>query len=115
MTDIKADTHTTTHIETALPWSPQELRLVRRIDMRIMPWLCITFAMSLIDRTNISAARIAGMKRDLHLGGNRYSIVLMVFFITYIAVELPSNALIRRLSVKGYLPVLVAAWGAGDS
>ncbi|KAL2789226.1 major facilitator superfamily domain-containing protein [Aspergillus keveii] len=112
--NIENENGSTIHIEgTPAPHytKEEEKRLMRRIDLHVMPWLCLTYALSLIDRTNIGAARVAGMEADLNLTGNRYSIVLMIFFITYIAVELPSNALIRRLGVKIYLPCLVAAWG----
>ncbi|KAL3495814.1 phthalate transporter [Aspergillus germanicus] len=112
--NIENENGSTIHIEgTPAPHytKEEEKRLVRRIDLNVMPWLCLTYALSLIDRTNIGAARVAGMEADLNLSENRYSIVLMIFFITYIIVELPSNALIRRLGVKIYLPCLVAAWG----
>ncbi|KAL3440880.1 major facilitator superfamily domain-containing protein [Aspergillus insuetus] len=112
--NLEIEDGSTIHIEgtpAPLYTKEEEKRLIRRIDLHVMPWLCLTYALSLIDRTNIGAARVAGMEVDLNLSGNRYSIVLMIFFITYIAVELPSNALIRRLGVKIYLPCLVAAWG----
>lgn len=44
--------------------------------------LCIVFGLSLLDRTNISAAYIAGLAADLKLTiNNRYNIALLVFFI----------------------------------
>jgi hypothetical protein len=44
--------------------------------------LCVVFGLSLLDRTNISAAYIAGLAVDLRLAiENRYNIALLVFFI----------------------------------
>lgn len=44
--------------------------------------LCIVFGLSLLDRTNISAAYIAGLAKDLRLDiGARYNIALLIFFI----------------------------------
>jgi hypothetical protein len=44
--------------------------------------LCFVFGLSLLDRTNISAAYIAGLAVDLKLAiENRYNIALLVFFI----------------------------------
>jgi hypothetical protein len=44
--------------------------------------LCFVFGLSLLDRTNISSAYIAGLATDLRLGiENRYNIALLVFFI----------------------------------
>jgi MFS family permease len=90
----------------------KEKNLVRKIDMMVMPWLCILYAFSFIDRSNISAAKIAGMAEDLHLTGYRYSIALLVFFPTYIAIEIPSNYLIKRVGTKYWMAFLICAWGA---
>lgn len=63
--------------------------------------LCVVFGLSLLDRTNISAAYIAGMSTDLELTvGARYSIALLVFFIGYALFEIPSNLVIRRLGAQ---------------
>ncbi|KAH7069168.1 retrograde regulation protein 2 [Paraphoma chrysanthemicola] len=75
--------------------------------------LCIVFGLSLLDRTNISAAYIAGLAVDLRLAiENRYNIALLVFFIGYALFELPSNYVIRRLGARIWLSFLIIAWGA---
>lgn len=43
-----------------------------------------------MDRTNIGLAAVAGMNEDLNLTGNRYTIIIMVFFVMYITFEIPS-------------------------
>lgn len=74
--------------------------------------LCVVFGLSLLDRTNISAAYIAGMSADLELTvGARYSIALLVFFIGYALFELPSNLVIRRLGAQWWLSFLIISWG----
>ena len=73
--------------------------------------LCIVFGLSLLDRSNISAAFIAGMSTDLELTGSRYNIALLVFFIGYGLFELPSNAVIRRLGARWWLSFLITTWG----
>lgn len=75
--------------------------------------LCIIFGLSLLDRTNISSAYIAGLGPDLQLNvGDRYSIALLVFFIGYGIFELPSNMVIRRLGARLWLSFLIIVWGA---
>jgi len=70
----------------------------KKLDLRVFPMLCTVFGLSLLDRTNISTAYIAGLAEDLGLNiGSRYSIALLVFFGGYAVFELPSNAIIRRL------------------
>jgi hypothetical protein len=58
-------------------------RLIRKIDIRLLPVLAVIYAFALIDRVNLPNARIAGMDEDLGLSiGNRYSLVVMIFFVS---------------------------------
>ncbi|ENH73635.1 hypothetical protein FOC1_g10002887 [Fusarium oxysporum f. sp. cubense race 1] len=50
----------------------EKRRLIRRIDLRLVPIVGLMYCVSLIDRTNVAAASIAGMMEDLRLIGNRY-------------------------------------------
>lgn len=92
--------------------TPEKSRhLIRRIDLRLLPTLCILYALAYMDRTNISNAKIAGMEDDLVLTGNRYNIILLAFFPAYIIFEIPSNAVLRRAGVARWLGFLVVGWG----
>ncbi|OJJ66110.1 hypothetical protein ASPBRDRAFT_666373 [Aspergillus brasiliensis CBS 101740] len=42
--------------------------IISRIDRRLLPICGLITSVSLIDRTNVSNAAIAGMNEDLHLG-----------------------------------------------
>lgn len=56
----------------------------RRIDLRLLPILGLIYCISLIDRSNLGLAMIAGMSKDLQLAkGNRYGIVVLLFFVAY--------------------------------
>jgi hypothetical protein len=60
----------------------------------------------------ISAARIAGMNQELGFNiGDRYSIALLVFFITYFIFEIPSNVVLRKVGAANWLAFLCMAWG----
>lgn len=86
-------------------------KLLRRVDWHIVSWLSILYALSLLDRTNIGSAKVAGMEVDLELTGNRYSVVSLLLFPTYILLEVPSNMLIRKVSVRKYTAFLILGWG----
>lgn len=43
--------------------------------------------------------------------GNRYSVALLVFFVTYIIFELPSNLILRRFGAAKWLSFLAFTWG----
>lgn len=52
--------------------------------MRLLPILGVMYAVSLIDRTNLGLAMVAGLQKDLGLDvGDRYTIIIMVFFVAY--------------------------------
>ncbi|GAA6053960.1 hypothetical protein JCM3770_004642 [Rhodotorula araucariae] len=86
---------------------------LRRIDWRLIPILSAVYAISLIDRTNISIARTVGMGKDLKLTvGERYSIISCIFFVPYVMFELPSNLLIRKIGPRNQLATITMAWGA---
>ncbi|KAK9786222.1 putative Transporter [Seiridium cardinale] len=85
----------------------------RRIDRRLLPILGIMYSISLIDRTNLGLALVAGMQEDLGLGvANRYTIVVMLFFVTYIVFEIPSNLILPRVGPANWLAFLGVSFGA---
>ncbi|EMD88736.1 hypothetical protein COCC4DRAFT_81162 [Bipolaris maydis ATCC 48331] len=112
--DIK-NMDTTKQIEVSedFTWIPEEEKqLVKKIDSFLLPTMWLMYLLSYMDRTNIGNAKIAGMADDLGLTSNQYSIALVVFFVTYVAFEPPSNMLLVRLKPSVYLPVIMAIWGA---
>ncbi|KPM34546.1 hypothetical protein AK830_g12025 [Neonectria ditissima] len=89
-----------------------EARLVRKVDMRLIPVLGILYSIAGLDRVNLSNARVAGMNDDLRFDiGDRYSIALLVFFVTYFLFELPTTLSLRRVGPKLLLNSLVLCWG----
>jgi MFS family permease len=43
--------------------------------------------------------------------GTKFNIALLVFYIPYILVDVPSNWIIKRIRAGIYLPALITAWG----
>ncbi|POS68989.1 hypothetical protein DHEL01_v212617 [Diaporthe helianthi] len=87
-------------------------RLVRKIDVRLIPVLTILYLIAHIDRANIGNAKIEGLVEDLGLTGNQYNIALTVFFPPYILFMLPSNILLKRFRRPSvYLGALISIWG----
>lgn len=67
--------------------------------------------MSYLDRANIGNAKTGGLEADFNLTSDQYSICLLVFFISYVIFEIPSNLLIARIRPSVYLSVLCVLWG----
>ena len=49
-------------------------KLVRKIDLHIMPVLVILYLLSFLDRTNIGNARLANLEVDLGMTGLNYNV-----------------------------------------
>ncbi|RAL00136.1 MFS general substrate transporter [Aspergillus ibericus CBS 121593] len=88
-----------------------EKKLLRKMDLHLMPMLTLLYLFSFLDRGNIGNARIEGMEDDLHLGGTQYNWALMVFFFTYTVFELPSNLILQKVRPSIWIPSLMVAWG----
>ncbi|KAF7187612.1 MFS transporter prlL [Pseudocercospora fuligena] len=98
-----------------VPGSAEEKALIRKLDWRLVPTCWLLYLLSNVDRTNIGNAKIGGMEEDFDLTSNQYSMIVLVFFISYLICEVPSNMILNRVRPSLYLPllgVLVAFAGA---
>lgn len=89
-----------------------EAKVLRKVDYRLIPILGLLYSVAGLDRVNLSNARVAGMNVDLRFDiGDRYSIALLVFFITYCLFEMPTTLLLRPIGPKNLLNGLAISWG----
>src|SRR5271154_1645941 len=58
-----------------------EKKVRRKLDWNIVPLVTVLYMLSVLDRSNVGNARIAGMATDLNLYGNRYNWLLTIFYI----------------------------------
>ncbi|KJZ77727.1 hypothetical protein HIM_02904 [Hirsutella minnesotensis 3608] len=90
-------------------------RLTRNVllktDCRVLPVLALLFLCSFLDRTNVGNAKIIGLVSDLNMTDRQFTQGLAVFYATYIASELPSNLVLKKVSPRIWLPCLAGAWG----
>lgn len=140
-TTVEAVSSAVTDPEHDEEFSPEEQkRIIRRIDRRLVVTLGVLYCVSLMDRTNLGAAVIAGMGTELMLIGDRYvsvpnsrkaipnadwadaidkslvasnqSIITLVFFITYILFQPPSTVIVRALGPRVHLALITLLWGS---
>ncbi|KAI1616636.1 phthalate transporter [Exophiala viscosa] len=101
--------------DAALQFTPaQEKKIVRKVDLRLAVTLGALYCISLLDRTNLGSASIAGMQTGLGMNAknNAYTIVSLVFFISYTLFQVPAVVLIRTVGPRNFLTFIVLAWGA---
>ncbi|CDS03345.1 hypothetical protein LRAMOSA00747 [Lichtheimia ramosa] len=89
----------------------EEKRLVRKLDMRIIPLFCAFYFVDFLDRSNIGNATIAGLQKDLQMTGPQLSTAISAFFITFILFQVPSNIVIKRLGARWWLSIIMLTWG----
>ncbi|KAL8677488.1 MAG: hypothetical protein Q9186_006087 [Xanthomendoza sp. 1 TL-2023] len=89
----------------------KEKALVKKIDLFLLPTIWLMYLLSYVDRTNIGNAKIAGMQEDLRLSSSQYSISLIVFFISYVIFEVPSNLILSKSRPSVFLPTIMILWG----
>lgn len=85
---------------------------MRKIDLWLIPWLCLLYLLSFLDRTNIGNARLAGMELDIGMtGAHDYNNTLTIFFISYALAEPVTNILLKRLTPRVFFTAIILLWG----
>ncbi|KAH6693511.1 major facilitator superfamily domain-containing protein [Plectosphaerella plurivora] len=108
--DSETDNGGTVYTDAELSKAEAKAAL-RKIDRRLIPVVGIMYCFSVIGRANLPAAAIAGMTKDLELFGSRYSIVLLVFFPTYVFFQPLSAIINRRLGPRIYYTGITISTG----
>jgi hypothetical protein len=88
---------------------PKETRALRwKIDMRLIPLLCGTYALQSIDKTTLSYAAVFDVRGDLNLVGTEFSWLGAIFYLGYLAWEFPTNVLLQRLPINYFMSSTVS-------
>ncbi|KAF2431642.1 MFS general substrate transporter [Tothia fuscella] len=88
-----------------------EKSLLRKLDYKLLPGLCLLYLLSFLDRSNVANARIEGLATDLGITGNQYLTGLTLYFIGYVIFEVPCNIILKRWTPNLWLPTLTLGWG----
>ncbi|KAJ3876174.1 MFS general substrate transporter [Lentinula edodes] len=88
-----------------------ERKLLRKIDIALIPWLSLLYLLSFLDRTSIGNAKLYNLEKDLNITDTQYLLALTVFFFSYAIFEVPSNVFLKRLRPSLWLSGLMFCWG----
>ncbi|KAK0713224.1 major facilitator superfamily domain-containing protein [Lasiosphaeria miniovina] len=86
-------------------------RLLRKLDLRILPVLILLVLCSFLDRTNVGNAKLYHLEADLGMTNRQYSQGLAAFYPLYIAAEVPSNLVLKCVTPQIWMALLTFAWG----
>lgn len=80
-----------------------EKRLVKNIDIRLLPLIVTIYIFNYLDRNSITQARLYGLQEDTHVAGVTYNTAISIFSAGYIAMQLPSTLLMAKIQPHIFL------------
>ncbi|ETN38213.1 uncharacterized protein HMPREF1541_06244 [Cyphellophora europaea CBS 101466] len=89
-----------------------EKALLRKIDWMIMPLMFGCYFLQYLDKTLINYAAVMGLREDTNITTSQFSTLAMLFYVSYLACELPHGWLMQRFPTAKYLGTMVILWGA---
>lgn len=91
--------------------NPVEKSAIRKVAIRLVPFVALMFFINYLDRTAIGFAGPNGMNEDLALSAAQFGFASGVFFIGYILLEVPSNLALHRFGARKWLARIMVSWG----
>lgn len=83
---------------------------VRRVSLRLIPFLFICYICAHLDRTNLAIASLQ-MNRALRLTAAAYGFGAGIFYVGYALFEIPSNLILARIGARRWIARIMITWG----
>lgn len=83
---------------------------LRRVSLRLLPFLFVLYVCNFLDRTNVGIAALQ-MNRDLHLSASVFGLGAGIFFLGYAIFEVPSNLILARVGARRWIARIMISWG----
>lgn len=82
-----------------------------QIAVWLLPFLFVLYIVNYLDRTSVAYAAI-GMSRDLGFSARVFGMGAGVFFVSYVALQIPGALLVERWSARRMISATMIAWGS---
>ncbi|KIM91502.1 hypothetical protein PILCRDRAFT_810785 [Piloderma croceum F 1598] len=92
----------------------EEKRLVRKLDRRILPIMCLLYLFAYLDRTSLGNARLQGLPEDVLEGdptGNLFNWVNAAFFFPFILFLIPATICSKLFAPRIWIAFATIGWG----
>ncbi len=83
---------------------------MRKVALRLIPFLAVAYFLNYIDRSNIGVAKLT-MSQDIGLTETTFGIASAIFFIGYVFCEVPSNLALYRFGARRWIARIMVSWG----
>lgn len=87
-----------------------ESKTIRKLQIRLIPYLFLLYVVAMIDRVNIGFAQLT-MNKDLGLSSQQFGIAAGIFFIGYFLFEVPSNLILHKVGARVWIARILLSWG----
>ncbi|EHA58332.1 MFS transporter [Pyricularia oryzae 70-15] len=94
----------------SLERSPEELAVVRKLDMYCLPIIWLMYFFNFLDRSAMVNGKLDGLADDLDLKGTQYNTCISILFVGYLVGQVPSNMVLSRVRPSFYLAGFNAMW-----
>ncbi|UJW34117.1 MFS transporter [Saccharothrix sp. AJ9571] len=86
-------------------------RVLRKVALRLMPFLCLLYFVNYLDRVNLAFAAPNGMNEELGLTATVFGFASGIFFLGYLLLEVPSNLALHRFGARRWMARIMITWG----
>ncbi|KAF2736686.1 MFS general substrate transporter [Polyplosphaeria fusca] len=86
-------------------------KLLWKLDTRILPLFILLVLCSFLDRTNVGNAKLYHLEADLGMTNAQYNQGLTAFYPLYIAGEIPSNLVLKKVTPRIWIGSMAFLWG----
>jgi ACS family tartrate transporter-like MFS transporter len=90
--------------------SLKEAATVRKIQIRLLPFLFALYVVAFIDRINLGFAALT-MNRELAITSQQFGFAAGIFFWGYFLFEIPSNLILHRIGARVWITRILITWG----
>jgi ACS family tartrate transporter-like MFS transporter len=77
----------------------------------LLPFVFLLYITNYLDRTSVAYAAI-GMARDLGFNDHVLGMGIGIFFVSYVALQIPGALLVERWSARGMISATMIVWGS---
>lgn len=95
---------------TSTAAKPIETRTIRKLHIRLIPFLFLLYVIAMVDRINIGFAALT-MNKELGITSQQYGIAAGIFFIGYFLFEVPSNLILHKIGARVWVARILLSWG----
>jgi ACS family tartrate transporter-like MFS transporter len=88
-----------------------EAATIRKLRIRLLPFLFVLFVVAFIDRINLGFAALT-MNRELAITSQQFGFAAGIFFWGYFLFEIPSNIILHKIGARVWIARILITWGA---